>query len=216
MSEPKSSGQAVARGKAAPRGRHGVRPPAAEPGPRPGQPPPAPGKPGESGLRRRCPRAWCGVCTLRSLSRGDCSKAVEKSAAVPLPVEAAAVAVAEDAHWRSRRSPRHHRPRPRCASARTRPRRVRPQHPGTVRMVYAPGRPVCLAVAHLGLVFQNLTPQPGSCSSSVRATSACGLLSSELHRRPLLAWLTALLVPASRDWILLRKRLGKEGFSLKS
>lgn len=58
-------------------------------------------------------QAWRGVCALRWRSLRDCSKAAERSAAVPLPVEAAAAA--EDAHWRSWRSPRRHRPRPRSA-----------------------------------------------------------------------------------------------------
>lgn len=88
---------------------------------------PRPSRPGK-GLPGRCLRAWRGVCALRSMSRGGCSRAAEKSAAVPLPVEAAAVAAAEDAHWWSRRSPSRHRPRPRCASTRTRapPRQVPP------------------------------------------------------------------------------------------
>lgn len=61
-------------------------------------------------------RAWRGVCAFRRPSRGHCSKAAEKSAAMPLPVEAVAVAAAaEDAHWRSERSPRRRGPRPRSA-----------------------------------------------------------------------------------------------------
>lgn len=83
---------------------------------------------------------------------------------MPLPVEAAAAA--EDAHWRSRRSPNRHRPRPRCASTGTQPRHVRSQ-----RVVYAPGRLVSLEVAHLDLAFQMLNPQPSLfqlCANHIR------------------------------------------------
>lgn len=83
---------------------------------------------------------------------------------MPLPVEAAAAA--EDAHWRSRRSPNRHRPRPRCASTGTQPRHVRSQC-----VVYAPGRLVSLEVAHLDLAFQMLNPQPSLfqlCANHIR------------------------------------------------
>lgn len=93
---------------------------------------------------------------------------------MPLPVEAAAAAAAEDAHWLSRRSRNRHRPRPRCASTGTRPRRVRSQHPGTLPVLYAPGRLVSLEVVHLDLAFQMLNSQPSLCSKCVRTTSACG------------------------------------------
>lgn len=86
----------------------------------------APGRAG--GLRRRPLQAWRGVCALRRLSLRDRSKAAEKSAAVPLPVEAAAAA--EDAHWRSGRSPRRRRPRPRRAPRPPSANRARPGRAG--------------------------------------------------------------------------------------
>lgn len=58
--------------------------------------------------RGSLPPSVAGVCAFRRPSRGHCPKAAEQSAAMPLPVEAvaAAAAAAEDAHWRSERSPR--------------------------------------------------------------------------------------------------------------
>lgn len=144
----------------------------------------APGR-GE-GLRRRCLQAWRGLCALRWLSLGDCLKAAEKSAAVPLPVEEVAAAAAEDAHWRSGRSPRCRRPRPRSAPRRHWARGR--QGPAPPRPCGDAGRPgpgrgggagellrLCGASSHLGLVFRILNPPPSSCSS-------CALLGKP--RRP--------------------------------
>lgn len=94
--------------------------------------------PAGEGRRRRCLQAWRGLCALRWwLSLSDCSKAAEKSAAVPLPVEAAAAA-AEDAHWRSQGSPRRSRPRPRSAPRSYLPPGARPHTPAAPGVQGAP------------------------------------------------------------------------------
>lgn len=117
-----------------------------------------PSPPGE-GLQGRCPRAWRGVCSLGSLSRSYCSKAAEKSAAVPLPVEAGGGGRGKRRPLAEQALPAPPPPAPtlsvRWDSA---PSCVRPQHPGTVHMVYAPSRPVSLTVVTSGLAFQNLNP----------------------------------------------------------
>ena len=119
------------------RGRAGESP-AAAPGSRPARTIGV--LPAGEGRRRRCLQAWRGLCALRWwLSLSDCSKAAEKSAAVPLPVEAAAAA-AEDAHWRSQGAPRRSRPRPRSAPrSYLAPRRQAPHPSGSRRPGCAPG-----------------------------------------------------------------------------
>nr|CAI9708288.1 unnamed protein product [Rangifer tarandus platyrhynchus] len=140
--------------------------------------------PAGEGRRRRCLQAWRGLCALRWwLSLSDCSKAAEKSAAVPLPVEAAAAA-AEDAHWRSQGAPRRSRPRPRSAPrSYLAPRRQVPRPGGSRRPGCAPGpggrtEPrlgLCEASSHLGLVLQiRETRRPAAAPAVHRRASPVG------------------------------------------